>query len=150
MDVAHLDEDVAGRDAVDEHVVQRPRELIGIDAERERQRRLRVEVDEQHAEPLLHERHSEGVDGGGLGHTALLVGNRVHEGHGNASVRAQRRRPVDRDGYPSVAGVASVTDVDGEGKDSARLAQTAPRARRRARAGDRRRRVRVQVHGAAR
>jgi len=65
-----------------EHLVQTPLDRVGVDAERERQASLRVEVDEQHAEPVLGRGRPEAGDGGRLGDAALLVRHRHHAGSG--------------------------------------------------------------------
>ena len=59
---------------MDEHVVHRLLDLVGIDALRHRQVALGVHVDAEDAVALLRERDGDVQRGGGLGHAALLVG----------------------------------------------------------------------------
>ena len=59
---------------MDEHVVHRLLERVGVDALRHRQVALRVHVDAEHAVALLDEGRREVERGGGLRHAALLVG----------------------------------------------------------------------------
>ena len=66
--------------ALGQHVVDRQLEVLGVDAERERQAGLRVEVDEQHALAELGERGAERGDGGRLRDATLLVGDREDPG----------------------------------------------------------------------
>ena len=66
--------------ALHEQVVDRAVELVGLHAEADRERALRVEVDEEHPAAVLGERRAE-VDGGrGLADAALLVRHRDDPG----------------------------------------------------------------------
>ena len=77
--------------ATDEHVVQRAVECVGVEAEREREAGLRIEVDDQGPPAQLGRGHAERVHGGGLRHSALLIGHRQDIGHA-----ASLGPPVDR------------------------------------------------------
>ena len=85
-----LDQDVLDRDVVlHEQVVDRQVEVVRVDAEADRERALRVEVDQQHLAPVLGQRRTE-VDGGrGLADATLLVGHRDDAGR---AVLVQRHR----------------------------------------------------------
>ena len=69
-------DDVGQPGPADQHVVQRRVELVGIEAQRIGEARLRVEVDHEDAASLLGQRHPEGLHGRRLGHAALLIGDR--------------------------------------------------------------------------
>ena len=58
------------------------RALLGLEAEREREARLRIEVDEEHALAEVGERQADGLGRRGLGDAALLVGDREDPRHG--------------------------------------------------------------------
>ena len=62
-------------------MVERQLERLGVEPERVREAGLGVEVDEQDPLAELGERGAEGVDGGGLRHAALLVGDGHHPRH---------------------------------------------------------------------
>ena len=64
---------VDGDVAVHQQVVDGAVELQRVDPETDRQRALRVEVDEQHPSPLLGQRRAQVDRGGGLPHAAFLV-----------------------------------------------------------------------------
>ena len=81
--------DLRGRDAVEQHVADRDLDVLGVDAERERQAGLGVEVDEEHPEALVGERRSEGDDRRRLGDPTLLVGDGDDAAHG--VLRSSRR-----------------------------------------------------------
>ena len=74
--VVGRDQHLGGVDALGEHVMHGELEVLRVDAERERQAGLRIEVDEQHPAALLGERGAQRRDGGRLGDAALLVGDR--------------------------------------------------------------------------
>ena len=82
MQVTGLDHYLLGGDVMDEHVVQRVAQVVGRDTQRVGQAGLGVEVDHQRTQPALGEGRPDGVDGGGLGHTALLIGHCQRLRHG--------------------------------------------------------------------
>ena len=61
--------------------MQRRDALLGLEAEREREAGLRIEVDEQHLLAEIGERQPDGLGRRGLGHAALLVGDREDPRH---------------------------------------------------------------------
>src|ERR687898_772539 len=75
-----LDDHLADRDPVDEHVEHALLDLVGVDALAHRQVSLRVHVDRQHAVAGLLEGDGEVEGGGGLRDPALLVRERDHPG----------------------------------------------------------------------
>ncbi len=77
---------------MDEHVVHRLLERVGVDALRHGQVALRVHVDAQDAMPFLGERHREVERRRGLGDAALLVGERDHVAHIDG-IRRRRNPP---------------------------------------------------------
>ena len=81
-DAARVDDRVLGLDPLEQHVVERRRALLGLEPEREREARLRVEVDEQHPLAEVGERQADGLGRRGLGNAALLVGDREDPRHG--------------------------------------------------------------------
>ena len=98
---ARLDDDVGRGVAAEDHVVERPLELVGLEPHRVAQAGLRVEVDQQHAGSGPGQGHTEGVCGGGLGHPALLVGHCHDPRHGGKSTDGHRRasEPGGRSGH---------------------------------------------------
>ena len=85
MQLARLDHHLFGGHVVDQHVVERVLQVLGDHAQRVGEAGLGVEIDHQRAQAPLGEGRPEGVDGGGLGHPALLVGHRHRLGHGPRS-----------------------------------------------------------------
>ena len=79
---ARVDDRVVGLHPLQQHVVQGRRALLGLEAEREREAGLRVEVDEQHPLAEVGQREADGLGRRGLGDAALLVGDREHPRHG--------------------------------------------------------------------
>lgn len=79
-----------------EDIVNRKLKRVRIKAQRERQARLRVKIDDQNALPELGKCHPDGGDRRGLGHPALLVGHRDRPGHKGSSAQLARvgDRPV--------------------------------------------------------
>jgi hypothetical protein len=74
------EDDLERVDALGQDVVHRGLEVLGVDAEREGEAGLRVEVDQQHPVPELGQRGADGRDGRGLGDPALLVGDGQRDG----------------------------------------------------------------------
>ena len=87
-DVGNGKADVGHLGASDEDVVERLIEPVGIEAERERQAGLRIQVDHQSPAPQLGHGHAQRVHRGRLGHPALLVGHGQDVGH------TREHRPV--------------------------------------------------------
>ncbi len=150
------DQHLGRLDAGGEDVVHRELEVLGVDAQRERQAGLGVEVDEQHPLPLLGERRPEGGHGRRLGDAALLVGDGEDRGHRGPLCTA--RLPIGRshlDAGPHVGPeprpvrAARVLPVGPRGRpghrrhgrDRAGLRRAPRRARPRPRAGRPRRRA---------
>ena len=79
---ARVDDRVLGLHPLEQHVVQRGGALLGLESQREREARLRIEVDEEHPLAEVGEREAEGLGRRGLGHAALLVGDREDPRHG--------------------------------------------------------------------
>ena len=79
---ARVDDRVFGLHALEQHVVQRRGALLGLEAEREGEARLRVEVDEEHPLAEVRQRQPDGLGRRGLGDAAFLVGDREHPRHG--------------------------------------------------------------------
>ena len=73
--------DVGHLGPADEDVVDRLLQGIGIEPQGEGEARLGVEVHHQGAAPELPGGHPQRLDGGRLGHPALLVGNGEYLGH---------------------------------------------------------------------
>ena len=71
-----LDDHLGRRQPLGQHVVDRELEVLGVDAQREGQAGLRVEVDEQHPVAELGQRGPDRGDGRRLGDATLLVGDR--------------------------------------------------------------------------
>ena len=97
----HQVDAVVGRDdhlgrveALGEHVVDRQLEVLGVDPERERQARLRIEVDQEDRMPQLGQRGADRRDAGRLGDAALLVGDRETGGGGHRDHHAGPGRPL--------------------------------------------------------
>ena len=78
---SHVDDRVGCLDPLEQHVVEGRAALLGLEAEREREAGLGVEVDEQHALAEVGEGEAQGLGRRGLGHAALLVGDREHPRH---------------------------------------------------------------------
>ena len=89
-----LVQDIGGIDLAQQHLVDRLFDLLGIDAEREGQARLRVEVDQQHLLAEVVQGDSEGDHRSGLGDAALLVGDRECGGHREPLCHCAGRDPV--------------------------------------------------------
>ena len=66
--------------ALHQQVVDRQVHLVRVEAEPDRQRALRVEVDEQHLAAVLRQRGAEVDRGRGLADATLLVAHRDHPG----------------------------------------------------------------------
>ena len=89
-----LDQDVFDRDVVlHQQVVDGQVEVVRVDPEPDRQRALRVEVDQQHLAAVLGERRAQVDGGGGLADAALLVG---HRDDPRRAVPVERHRLGDR------------------------------------------------------
>ena len=87
-----LADDLSDRKLVDEDVEHRAVDLVRVPALRHGQVALRVEVDREHALPLLGERDAEIERGGRLGDATLLVREGDDPGHGGTSIRPRPRR----------------------------------------------------------
>src|SRR3954451_13119794 len=80
VDLGVMD-DLLDRQAVDQHVEDRALHRVGIQALAHRQVPLRIQVDEQHLQPVLRERDAEVQGRRRLHDAALLVGERDHARH---------------------------------------------------------------------
>ena len=87
-----LDDDLDRVDTLGQDVVDRGLEVLGVDAEREGQAGLRVEVDQQHAVPELGQRGADRGDGRGLRDPALLVGDGQRDGGRSPALGAHCRQ----------------------------------------------------------
>ena len=74
--------DLFDRQPVDEHVVHRALDRVGIEALAHRQVALRVEIDDEDVHPLLFERDGEVQRRRRLGDAALLIRERDDTAHG--------------------------------------------------------------------
>ena len=83
IDLALLDH-LFDRQLVDEDVVHRPVDLVGVEALAHRQVALRVQVDAEDAQPLLFEGDGQVEGGRRLRHPALLVGECDHPCQGRS------------------------------------------------------------------
>ncbi len=77
----HLEQDLLGFVPPEGDVVKAQSDGVGVEPHRPCETGLRIEVDEQDPLAELREGGAEGVDGGGLGHPALLIGDGQHAGH---------------------------------------------------------------------
>ena len=80
--VLGLEDDLGRVDALGQHVVDRDLEVLGVDAEGERQAGLGIEVDEQDRLAELDERGADRCDAGRLRDATLLVGDGEDVGAG--------------------------------------------------------------------
>ena len=95
--------------ALDQHVVDGLLELVGGDAEADRQGALRVEVDQQHLAAVLGERGAEVDRGRGLADAALLVAQR--EDLGGAVLAVEHGRFGNRPAGAGRAGTVGAAQV---------------------------------------
>ena len=95
---ARVDDRVVGLHPLQQHVVQRRRALLGLEAEGEGEAGLGVEVDEEHPLAEIGERQADGLGRRGLGDAAFLVGDREHPRHGPESTEPGVVPAVDCDG----------------------------------------------------
>ena len=82
LHAARVDDRVAGLHPFQQHVVQRRRARLGLEAEGEREAGLRVEVDEEHPLAEVGQCEADGLGRRGLGDAAFLVGDREYPRHG--------------------------------------------------------------------
>ncbi len=92
LDPAGVDDRVGRLHPLEEDVVECRRELLGLEAEREREAGLGVEVDEKDPFAQVGEGEAEGLGRRGLGHAALLVGDREYPRHAAESTSGARER----------------------------------------------------------
>ena len=86
LDSLDLEPDLGDFGPTDQHIVQGGGEVVGIQPQRKGEAGLGVEIDHQDALPLLGQGDPEGLHGGRLGHTTLLVGHCHHFDHGVESM----------------------------------------------------------------
>jgi hypothetical protein len=122
------DRDVGGRDAVEEHVRHRLLDVLGIDAEGEREAGLGVEVDEEDRQPGVRERRPEGDDRRRLGHAALLVGDGDDAAHVAPPLRPACRWFERRPWTPAAGGHRAPGGVPGSRRYPSGLVVTPLRA----------------------
>ena len=142
--VLGLDDDLQRVHALGQDVVHGDLEVLRIDAERERQAGLRVEVDQQHAVAQLGQGRPDGGDGRRLGDAALLVGDGEGDGRRARGLGAHVG-PIVQDGVADGGRVlkcwahASLPDDlphhRRDGRDRPRVRPAARRPRRRPRPG---------------
>ena len=85
--------DVVERDvALHQQVVDREVHLVRVEPQPDRERTLRVEVDQQHLAAVLGQRRTQVDGGGGLADAALLVAHRDHPGPAVLAHRARLRQ----------------------------------------------------------
>ena len=96
-----------GLDPLEEHVVERRRARLGLEAEGEREAGLRIEIHEEHPFAEVGEGEADGLGRRGLRNAALLVGDREHPRHGRRVYGRRRHgRPGPTRGFAPMGRLA--------------------------------------------